>query len=81
MEEKYYMIFNTSEVSVINFSEVLEDSSETIRKSIDQSKTFVKWYGQTVPTSIQNLISKEGPYNHSEILEILKTSFWVNIPT
>ena len=76
--DRNYIIFNTSEVSSINFSEVLETSSETLRLSVNESKTFVKYDGETMPSSISSLTSKQGPYTHSEILTILSGSEWTN---
>ena len=40
---KNFMIFSTSETGSIDFNEVLETSAETLRLSVDGSKTFVKW--------------------------------------
>ena len=71
-----FMIFNVSELSNINFDEVLETSAETVRKSVDGTKTFVKWDGETIPSSVQNLQTKEGPYTYEEILDILSTPEW-----
>ena len=72
-----YMIFNVSELNQIDFNTVLETSIETVRKSVDETRTFVKWDG-LIPDCINNLTTKEGPYNHSEILVILSTSEWIN---
>ena len=72
------MIFNVSELGNINFNEVLETSQDTVRKSVDETKTFVKWEGETIPTSVQNLTTKEGPYTYQEILTILATEEWTN---
>lgn len=69
------MIFNMSELDQIHFDHVLETSAETIRKSVDGTKTFVKWEG-TMPDCVANLTTKEGPYTHSEILEILSGEDW-----
>lgn len=71
-----FMIFNVSELSKINFSQVLETSAETIRKSVDGTKTFVKWEGNIIPSSIAALTTKEGPYRYDEIIEILNTNEW-----
>lgn len=71
-----FMIFNVSELSNINFDEVLETSTETVRKSVDETKTFVKWDGETIPSSVQSLSTKEGPYTYEEILDILSTPEW-----
>lgn len=86
-----YVIFNVSELNQINFEEVLETSPETVRKSVDQTKTFVKWdyrneyvnaetgepiIEEYVPESIKNLITKSQYYTHEEILNILSGEEW-----
>ena len=76
-ENREYMIFNVSELPTIDFSQVLETSAETVRKSVDGTKTFVKWEG-TEPSSVTNLQTKEGPYTHSQILEILSGPEWTD---
>lgn len=73
-----FMIFNVSELPNIDFTQVLETSAETVRKSIDGTKTFVKWDGETIPSSIDSLTTKEGPYTYSEILDILATPEWTD---
>lgn len=73
-----YMIFNVSEIDNVDFTQVLETSKETVRKSVDETKTFVKWEGATVPSTVASLTTKVGPYTHSEILTILATSEWTN---
>jgi hypothetical protein len=74
-ENRNYMIFNVAELDGINFDLVLETSAETVRKSVDETKTFVKWEGE-IPECVANLVTKEGPYNHSEILAILSGEDW-----
>ena len=74
-EDRNYMIFNVSELENIHFDHVLETSAETVRKSVDETKTFVKWEGE-MPACVSGLTTKEGPYNHSEILEILSGTDW-----
>jgi len=74
-ENRNYMIFNVSELGDIHFEHVLETSEDTVRKSVDGTKTFVKWEGET-PECVLNLQSKEGPYTYSEILEILSGEEW-----
>jgi hypothetical protein len=70
-----YVIFNVSELNKINFEEVLETSAETVRKSINGQKTFVKWEGEA-PTSVQTLTTKSKYYTHEEILNILSGQEW-----
>ena len=72
-----FMIFSTSETGSIDFTEVLETSAETLRLSVDGSKSFVKWDGD-IPTSVDNLTTKEGPYTHQQILTILTGSEWAD---
>ena len=72
------MIFNVSELPNIDFNQVLETSIDTVRKSVDQTKTFVKWDGDSIPSSVEGLTTKQGPYTYSEILEILSTEEWTS---
>lgn len=73
---RQFMIFNVSELPNVNFTEVLETSAETVRKSVDETKTFVKWDGDIVPPSIDALTTKEGPYTCDEFVHILNTDDW-----
>jgi hypothetical protein len=77
MNERNYMIFDTTETGSINFEEVLETSTETLRLNLSGSQTFVKWEGE-IPTSVSSLITKEGPYTYNKIIEILSTPEWVD---
>ena len=77
-ENRNFMIFSTSETGSIDFSEVLETSSETLRLNVSGSKSFVKWDGETVPTSVAGLTTKEGPYTYTEIVTILTGSDWTD---
>ena len=47
-----YIIFNISEIDKINFEQIKETSIDTIRKSIDETKTFVKWDTDETPDNI-----------------------------
>lgn len=76
MEPKYYIIFNVSELNKIDFSQVFETSVETVRKSVDETLTFVKYATDEMPSSVASLDTKQGPYSHEEILEILSTPEW-----
>ena len=76
-EDREFMIFNVSELNTIDFTQVEETSIDTVRKSIDGAKTFVKWDG-TTPDCVNNLTTKEGPYTYEEILTILATPEWTD---
>lgn len=75
-ENREFMIFNVSELSDIDFKTVLETSIDTVRKSVDETKTFVKWDG-VMPECISTLTTKEGPYTYEEMLTILSTPEWL----
>ena len=66
-----YCIIDSSEVSSVNFDQVAETSADTLRYSIDGSKTFVKYEG-----SQPSFLSGKQEYTHSEILAILATDEW-----
>lgn len=74
-ETRNFAIFATSEVDKVDFSLVLETSPETLRKSVDGTKTFVKWDGDQ-PEFVNTLETLEGPYTYTEILEILSGEEW-----
>jgi len=74
-DNREFMIFSVTELDQIDFTQVLETSIDTVRKSVDELKTFVKWDG-AMPECVSNLTTKEGPYNYDEILQILSTPEW-----
>ena len=73
--DRNFIIFPTSELSKVNFNEVLETSADTTRKSVDGNKTFVKWDGEQ-PEFVSTLNNTEGPYTYEEMLSILETPEW-----
>jgi hypothetical protein len=76
-ENREFMIFNVSELNQIDFSQVHETSQDTVRKSVDETLTFVKWDGE-IPSSVSSLITKQGPYTYTEILNILEGPEWTS---
>ena len=71
-----YLIFETSELSKVDFTQILTD---TLVYSVDGSKTFIKWIGDE-PSFISDLNSKSVIYNNEEIIEILKETEWLPLP-
>lgn len=71
-----YLIFPVEYVSSIDFSTVCETSAETLRYSVDNTLTFVKWDDEQ-PECTKNIPNSQGPYSHKEILEILSKETWV----
>lgn len=76
-ENREYLILPVSELTKVDFNLVLETSAETVRKSIDETKTFVKWDGET-PAFVATISGAEGPYTYSEILDLLTGVEWTS---
>ena len=72
-----YLIIPTSELPKVDFSQICETSAETVRKSVDETKTFIKWDSDE-PSFVSNLTGTEGPYTKEEIRTILATDAWTS---
>lgn len=70
-----YIVYDLSELDTIDFRTVLETSRDTITYNIAETKSFVKWEGEP-PQCVRDLKSKEGPYSHQEMIELLDTPEW-----
>ena len=70
-----YIIFNITELDKIDFSQVNEDSIDTLRYSNDKQLTFVNWEGKEQPSFISQL-STGTLYTKADIFELLRTSEW-----
>lgn len=76
-ENRQYLIIKVEELDKVDFSQVLETSAETVRKSLDEVYTFIKWE-ETQPNFVSNFVYTDGPYTHSEILQILSGTDWTD---
>ena len=72
---KKYVIIDASDVSSIDFSQVMETSADTLRYSLDGSQTFVKYEGAKPDT-----LDGKDTYTHSQILTILAGEDWSTQP-
>jgi hypothetical protein len=68
-----YVIIDASEVANVDFDQVRETSADTLRYSLDGTKTFVKYEG----TQPFFLLGKT-EYTHEEILSILSGPEWTS---
>ena len=68
---KTYCIISSDDVSSVDFSQVFETSAETLRYSVDDSQTFVKYEG-----SKPRFLYGKDPYTHSQMLTILDGEDW-----
>ncbi len=68
-----YVIFDMDNISDVDFAKILETSEETLRLSLDKSKTVLKFTGKT-----PNFLVGLQTYTHTEILAIMQNSEWKN---
>ena len=66
-----YVIIDASEVSSVDFDQVLETSADTLRYNLAGTQTFVKFEGDT-PSFIEGKTAN----THSEMLAILAGEEW-----
>jgi hypothetical protein len=70
---KNYVIIDASEVSSVDFNQVSETSADTLRYSVDGSKSIVKYEG----TQPFFLLGKT-EHSHEEVLNILSGPEWTS---
>lgn len=66
-----YVIINASEVANVNFEQVFETSTDTLRYSVDGSKTFVKFEGDT-----PSFLIGEPQYDRDQMINVLSGPDW-----
>ena len=66
-----YVIIDASEVSSVNFNQVLETSPSTLRYNLAGTQTFVKYEGDT-----PSFLEGKTALDHSEMLAVLATEDW-----
>lgn len=76
-DQRNFAIFSLTELNKIDFSMVLETSAETLRRNIEETRSFVKWDGEQ-PEFVSTLETLEGPYTYEEMLEILNGEEWTS---
>ena len=75
--DRRFVIFSVTELNKIDFTQVYETDATTVRKSVDLTKTFVK-YDMPMPSSVASLTTKSQEYTYDEIMVILSTSEWID---
>ena len=71
-----YAIININDLDNVDFSQVIQTSADTVRKSLDESKFVLKWNetpqfitdGSVVPLEI---------LTHFECLDLMETPEWI----
>jgi len=70
---KNYVIIDASEVSSVDFDQVLQTSADTLRYSVDGTKALLKYEG-TQPFFLPG----KTEYTHAEILPIMQSPEWTS---
>ena len=68
-----FVILDASEVGNVDFNKVMQTSADTLRYSLDGTKTFVKFEGDT-----PSFLEGKTQYTRSEILVELATPEWTD---
>ena len=72
-----YAVINIADLDLIDFLQIEETSSNTIRKSIDNTQFVIKWQDGNEPIFIADgTVIPVGIYTHSECLELMATDKW-----
>ena len=66
-----YVIISASEVSGLDFSKIKETTNDILRYSNDNSKTFVRFEGET-----PSFLEGKTLYDYNGIMEILNSPEW-----
>lgn len=66
-----YVKINTSEVSGVDFNQVIEKSADDLRYSVDGNKAIVKFEGDT-----PSFLAGKTQYGWSDIMDVLNTVEW-----
>ena len=71
MNDRTYVIIDADDVASVDYGAVCETSTDTLRYSVDGTKTVVQFTGNT-----PSFLVGETQYNHDEIRAVMATSAW-----
>ena len=71
MNDRQYVIINASDVSSVNFDDVLETSEDTLRYNVAGDETFVKYEGPK-----PRCLYGKDTLSHSAMLTVLSGEAW-----
>ena len=73
MNNRTYVVIDSSEVDGVDFDQVMQTSADKLRYSLDGSKALLKYEGDQ-----PSFLSGKQEYTHSEILSILSGDEWTS---
>ena len=77
-----YVTLELSEAGSLDFTQIEQTSIDTLRISVDGTKTIVKWItANGIPSSVEALTTKGSYMTHDEALALMSTEAWnIQIP-
>lgn len=76
-DNRTYATALTTELSNVDFSQVMETAQDTIRKSIDESEFVLKWYTDHEPTFVTDgSVTVTWSGTHEDCLTLMATTEW-----
>lgn len=77
-----YVTLDLSEAPSLDFNQIEQTSIDTLRISVDETETIVKWITENgVPSSVEALTTKSSYMTHDEALVLMSTEAWtINTP-
>ena len=74
-----YAFANWSDIGYVDFSQVMETSATTVRKSLDNSLFILKWYTANTPTFITDgSVTLSWSGSHAQCLQHLLGPNWTD---
>ena len=74
-----YAFANWSDIGSVDFSQVMETSAATVRKSLDNSLFILKWYTADTPTFVTDgSVTLSWSGSHSQCLQHLLGPNWTD---
>lgn len=74
-QSRRYVVIDAADLSKVNFSEVEEDETTSLRYSLDERRVIVKYNGLQ-PSSI-SAIKNKTVYTYAEIIALLNSREWL----
>tara|TARA_R110000824_G_scaffold128778_1_gene289854 strand:+ start:82 stop:342 length:261 start_codon:yes stop_codon:yes gene_type:complete len=78
--DRIYSTVLTTDLGSVDFSQVMETSANTVRKSIDETQFVLKWYKDHLPTFISPSGSMVPTWSgsHADCLTLMATEAWTS---
>jgi hypothetical protein len=78
--DRTYATALTADIGEVDFSQVMETSAATVRKSIDETEFVLKWYTKNWPSFItpSGSVVPTWTGSHADCLTLMSTEAWTS---